>query len=165
MFSNAPINSSIPANAMYPNASAQMMNTTMSSSTMSPYVASNVMDYRLPTSMMASEMYPITSTKTTDTTLPINMTYPSIPANAIHSKLSTKQMDTIIQPNMMDSTAMPPNKMDTILVKSLSSCPSQTQLNLYFCNKKIGGGEIKKLSVKGMHAFVTFADVKGTFMH
>ena len=52
---------------------------------------------------------------------------------------------------------------DTILVKGLTDCHTESALKFFFTNKKkCGGGEVTKIVVKKDNAYITFADPKGT---
>ena len=51
---------------------------------------------------------------------------------------------------------------DTILVKGLTECHTESALKLFFTNKKkCGGGDVTKVVIKEESAYVSFADPKG----
>ena len=55
---------------------------------------------------------------------------------------------------------------DTILVKGLKECHTESALKLFFTNKKkCGGGDITKISINKESAYVSFADPKGRFAY
>ena len=52
---------------------------------------------------------------------------------------------------------------DTILVKGLKDCHTESTLKLFFKNKKkCGGGDVTKIIMKQGSAYVSFTDPKGT---
>ena len=57
----------------------------------------------------------------------------------------------------------PGTHMDTIVVKGLGEYNDELVLDLYFTNKVAsGGGEVKKVEMKGTEAYVTFVDPEGS---
>ena len=51
---------------------------------------------------------------------------------------------------------------DTILVKGLKECHTESTLKFFFTNKKkCGGGDVTKISINKESAYVSFADPKG----
>ena len=54
---------------------------------------------------------------------------------------------------------------DTILVKGLKECHTESALKFFFTNKKkCGGGDVTKISINKESAYVSFADPKGRFV-
>ena len=52
---------------------------------------------------------------------------------------------------------------DTILVKGLMECHTESALKLFFTNKKkCGGGDVTKIIIKEESAYISFADPKGS---
>ena len=54
---------------------------------------------------------------------------------------------------------------DTILVRGLKDCHTESTLNLYFTNeKKCGGGDVTKIIINKDSAYVSFVDPKGSYV-
>jgi len=51
--------------------------------------------------------------------------------------------------------------MNTIVVRGDAEVINEEILNLYFTNKKKGGGDVTSIVIKNNEAFITFADPSG----
>ena len=63
------------------------------------------------------------------------------------------------------SKSLIPQDSDTILVKGLKECHTESALKLFFTNKKKhGGGDITKIIINKESAYVSFVDPKGSYV-
>ena len=63
------------------------------------------------------------------------------------------------------SKSLIPQATDTILVKGLKECHTESTLKFFFTNrKKCGGGDVTKIIINKESGYVSFADPKGSLL-
>ena len=83
-----------------------------------------------------------------------------------HTLLGYKvEVQLVSDPPVTGSLAPQVTTTDTILVKGLKDCHTESALRLFFTNKrKCGGGDVTNVDIKAEIAYVTFADQKGSVL-